>query len=59
MILIECLASLHLKHFHFNNMTTNKKTPAGIDEYMPAFRQTPQNYDRNARDNQKRSPGND
>jgi hypothetical protein len=26
MILIECLVSLHPKHFHFNNMITDKKS---------------------------------
>lgn len=37
MILIECLVSLHPKHFHFNNMTTDKKIPTSIDEYIADF----------------------
>ena len=37
MILIECLVLLHLKHSYFNNMTTEKKIPASIDEYISDF----------------------
>ena len=37
MILIECLVLLHLKHSYFNNMTTEKKIPASIDEYISNF----------------------
>ena len=37
MILIECFVLLHLKHSYFNNMTTEKKIPASIDEYISDF----------------------
>lgn len=37
MILIECLVSLHPKHFHFNNMVTDKKIPTSVDEYITGF----------------------
>lgn len=37
MILIECLVLLHLKHFHFDNMTTEKKICISIDEYIANF----------------------
>lgn len=37
MILIECFVLLHPKHFHFNNMTTEKKTAISIDEYIANF----------------------
>lgn len=37
MILIECLVLLHLKHFIPQIMTTEKKTPANIDEYIGDF----------------------
>lgn len=37
MILIECLVLLHLKHSYFSNMTTEKKIPSSIDEYITDF----------------------